>query len=220
MLDIHSHILPNVDDGSSSLETSIKMLQEEVRNGVTDVILTPHYFFKKYTCEVLKLEATYNEIVDIVKKENIPLNLYLGQEIYFTNRVNLVEKLNKGEILTLNGTKHILLEFNLGKEPEDIQEAIYNFTRCGYKVIVAHVERYSWITKDKVNQMINEGALIQVNAESLMGRNGLKIKFFTKSIVKKGLVNFIASDIHSFKKNELAKANKKYGKYIKEIKLF
>lgn len=220
MLDIHSHIIPNVDDGSSSMSTSIKMLKEEVENGVTEVILTPHYFFKKYSCEVRKLKAAYNELISVVEKENIPLKLYLGQEIYFTNRVDLVDMLNKGEILTLNGTQHVLLEFNLAKEVEDLSEAIYNFTRCGYQVIVAHVERYTWITKEKVNQMINEGALIQVNAESLLGRNGIKVKLFSRSIVRRGMVNFIASDVHSFKKNELAKANKRFSKYIKEVKLF
>ena len=117
--------------------------------------------------------------------------------------------LQEGKLLTLNNTNRVLLEFHFTREPEDILDIIYNFSIHGYEVIIAHVERYEWMTLDKVIALKGEGALIQINSNSYLGLTTWKEKRFTKLLLKKGLVNYVASDTHSFRPSTLDKSYKK-----------
>ena len=120
--------------------------------------------------------------------------------------------LKKGELLTLNNTNYVLLEFSFTKEPDDLYDIIYNFSVNGYKVIVAHIERYDWITIDKVKGLKEEGAIIQVNSGSIVGLSSKKEKRFSKKLLRLNLVDIIASDIHSFRPSTMAKAMNKIKK--------
>ena len=120
--------------------------------------------------------------------------------------------LKNGELLTLNNTNYVLLEFSFSKEPEDLYDIIYNFSVNGYKIIVAHVERYDWITIDKVKGLKEEGAIIQVNSGSIVGLSSKKEKRFSKKLLRLNLVDIIASDIHSFRPSTMAKAMNKIKK--------
>ena len=120
--------------------------------------------------------------------------------------------LKNGELLTLNNTNYVLLEFSFSKEPDDLYDIIYNFSVNGYKIIVAHVERYDWITIDKVKGLKEEGAIIQVNSGSIVGLSSKKEKRFSKKLLRLNLVDIIASDIHSFRPSTMAKAMNKIKK--------
>ncbi len=195
MIDIHSHILPCVDDGSESLSASIAMLKKAVSDGVTGIIFTPHLRLN-FNLSPKELQKKFDEFLVEVKKEGIEVDLYLGQEIYIDRDW---KKLFKSKAFrTMAGTKHVLIEFSY-TERQEYSEIVYELATMGYKPIVAHVERYSRITLDDVLEMRAEGGLIQVNAESIVGKEkGFRARLkYVKKLFKYGLVDFVASDVHS-----------------------
>ncbi len=209
MIDIHTHIIPGVDDGSPNLETSINMIKHEIEIGVESIICTPHHIYHRYEKSVEEIKERFNELNEEVKRLNLPVKLYLGQEICYTHREDIIKMLKEHRLLTLNNTNRVLLEFSFTREPEDLLDIIYNFTINGYQVIIAHIERYEWITLEKVVMLRNEGALIQINSNSYLGLTTWKEKRFTRKLLKKGLVDYVASDTHSFRPSTLDKSFKK-----------
>ena len=216
MVDIHTHIIPCVDDGSPSLEESINMIKHEIDIGVDTIICTPHHIIKKYEKSVEEIKKQFELLVNEVTKQNLPIKLLLGQEICYSNHEDQIKMLKEGKLLTLNNTNRVLLEFSFHHEPDDLLDIIYNFSISGYQVIIAHVERYEWMTYDKVLSLRNEGALIQINSDSYLGLSNWREKRLTRKLIRKHLVDFIASDTHSFRPSTLDKSYKK----IKQIELF
>ena len=212
MTDIHTHIIPCVDDGSPSLEESIKMIKHEIDIGVDTIICTPHHIYGRYMKTVEEIKEQFELLKGEVEKEKLPIKLLLGQEICYSHREDQITMLKEGKLLTLGGSNKILLEFSFIREPEDILEVIYNFSINGYKVIIAHVERYEWMTYDKALSLRNEGALIQINSNSYLGLTTWKEKRFTRKLIKNGLVDYVASDTHSFRPSTLDKAYQKINK--------
>lgn len=207
MTDIHTHVLPLVDDGSPSVEVSLELLKSQVLSGVQAVVLTPHYSIERgFTVSGKALTAAFNSFKSAAQSAGINIKLYLGQEICYSPTFDIVELLKKGELLSINGSKYVLIEFLFDERPESVSDVIYSLKIAGYKVVVAHVERYQWITLNTVKSMRANGALVQVNADSLFGKNGFKAKHFAKKIIKEGLVNLVASDEHSFRPSLLKKA--------------
>ncbi len=192
MIDIHAHILPGVDDGSPSIEASIAMLKEMVAQGVTDVICTPH-FREHFTCLPERLREVFEEFKAEAKKQNIPVNLYLGQEIYAVD--NVKKLIEEGKVLKLNDTEFVLIEFSVGRKT-DIVEVVYELRNAGFTPIVAHIERYKYLTEDEIYELKNEGGYIQVNADSLVGEGKRSNGKIVRKLFKEGCVDFVASDVH------------------------
>ena len=209
MIDIHTHIIPYVDDGSPNLETSIAMIKHELAIGVDEIIATPHHIYSRYESTVEVIKERFNFLCEEVKKQNLPVTLYLGQEIYFTHKEDIIQMLKEGKLLTLNNTNRVLLEFSFHREPENLLEVIYNFRVNGYQVIIAHVERYEWMTYQKVVALVNEGAKIQINSDAILGYTSWKEKRFVRKLLKNNLVDYVASDTHSFRPSTLDKSYKK-----------
>ena len=142
----------------------------------------------------------------------IAVDLYLGQEIYYKDAKSL---LREQKVLTINGTNFVLLEFDFEK-PVDMSEVVYELNCSGYIPIVSHVERYFYADVDQVREIKSAGGLIQVNADSLVGRTRRYFSKFIKKLLKEKLVDFIASDVHYDRGNLMMKAysfvSKKYGK--------
>ena len=210
MVDIHTHVIPFVDDGSSSLQDSLEMIKKEVSLGINTIVATPHHIKNRYECSVEQIKENFNLLKEKVKEENIPVNLLLGQEIYYRTTDKIIEKLNNHELLTLDETNLVLLEFSFIKEPEDILEIMYNFKCNNYEVILAHVERYEWMTFELVKTLKEYGVYIQVNANSIIGANeGKHKKRFVKKLLKHQLVDIVASDVHYFRESNMDKAYNK-----------
>lgn len=192
MIDLHSHILPGIDDGSPNLETSIKMLQRAKSIGVTHIVFTPHLVSKSsYFTEKDKLKKIFDEFKDNVK--DIGIKLYLGSEIYYSEKN--YKKLLNGELVTFNDSKVCLVEFPMHTE-SDIEETIYNIKVNGFTPILAHPERYKFISWEDV-LAIKENAFIQVNSTSILGYHGKKVKKSVFELLKRQLVDFVASDTHN-----------------------
>lgn len=221
MIDIHSHIIPNVDDGAKSIDESLKMLEDEIKMGVTDVICTPHYRRHMFTTGANEVYLSFLNLKEEIEKRNLNINVYLGQEIYIHSLQGFKKTLemldNKG-IYTFENTKYILIEFSYTEEI-DIAEAAYMAIMRGYKPIIAHIERYQYINSlARVQEIIDVGALIQVNASSIIGKDGAKAKKFIKNLIKNDMVSFVSSDIHFKRINYLLNAyNYVAKKHTKEI---
>ncbi len=204
MIDVHSHILHCVDDGSPNVDESIRMLKEAEKSGVTDLILTPHLRGEFCLAKEKTLEF-FNELKGRAEKEKILMNLYLGQEIFVSS--DFFERLKSGEVWTMANSNYLLLEFDYFKDT-DICEVVYEAQRLGYKVIVAHPERYLHFTIGTAFEIKDLGGLIQVNAESVVGKVKKTIKKLIKQMFQEGLIDFVASDVHANRENLLTKAQK------------
>ncbi len=194
MIDMHSHVLPFVDDGSPSIEDSLKILELEKQNDVEKVIFTPHYKQNIYDTPFEELTGVYNNFVNEVKKRELNIDVYLGQEIYCTNKI--YDLLKEGTISTINGTKCLLIEFNYYDE-QDIADYVYNLKTMGYIPIIAHIERYIYLNWHNLFDLKQLGALLQVNASSITGEEGRTIRRRVLKAIKQGLVDFVSSDVHS-----------------------
>lgn len=197
MIDIHSHILPGIDDGAKDLETSLKMLKMAEEKGTKIIVATPHYIHNRY-------ENLYEEnlkLYEYIKKEalaaDINIEILLGQEIMLDkNSLNLCkEKRLRG----INDTQYILVEFPMDKLPKDALDLIYELRLLNFIPILAHPERYVYILEEieLVNDFLEEGCLFQINTGSLQGMFGKKVQNCAKDLVSHELVSFIASDAHS-----------------------
>lgn len=191
MIDIHTHILPNVDDGSSGLDESIELLNQAINQGITHIFLTPHIILNssKYPgVEVIR--QRFEQFKEQVS--NLGIKLYLGSEVFYSE--NSHRKLVNDELITFNNSKYCLIEFTMKKE-QDIEEVLYNVRAKGYQPILAHPERYEYIKIEDIIK-IRENAMIQVNTSSILGFHGRKIKKIAFKLMKNDLVDFVATDSH------------------------
>ncbi len=194
MIDIHSHVLPFVDDGSKFLNDSLNLVEVEAKNGVEKIICTPHYKKNVYDLDVEEIKRVFEDFKKSVKEKSLSTQLFLGQEIYCTQDIYNLLKENK--VLTINGSKCILIEFNYYEE-QDIADYVYNLKTLGYTPVIAHVERYIYLDWDNLFDLKQLGALLQVNASSILGEEGRTIKKRVLNAIKQGLIDFVGSDIHS-----------------------
>lgn len=217
MIDIHSHLLFGVDDGSRTLEESVHVIKKLSEVGYTDIILTPHYINDS------TYVSTREENLDVLKRlkvglirNNVNVNLYLGNEIYIDSEI--ANLLKNNIISSLNDTKYLLIELPMSGENEIYYDVFLDLINMGYKVILAHPERYISFQKDfnKVYELKELGVLLQSNVGSILGDYGRGAKKTIKRLLKENLITFMGTDIHHNKEEYtfVLKAKKKMGKYL------
>ena len=197
MIDIHSHILPMIDDGASSVEMALEMLKMAYEDGTNSIILTPH-FARTYGFDNpnKKIKELYEDLKYIVKVERIPIQIYLGCEYLYTTKQALEEEIH--EITTMNDTKYILMEFYFDVDSNTILEAVDHVLDKGYIPILAHPERYDCI-QENMNIILKakeKGAYLQMNKGSILGRYGQIVKDTSYDLLIKDAYTFVGSDAH------------------------
>lgn len=214
MKDIHSHLIPGIDDGSRTIEESIMLLKKMEQQGITDLVLTPHYVEKsRYVCNNKEKRKKFDELKNEAEKNNININLYLGNEVFFT--LHIKEYIENDEVETINGSKYILIEFPMTQVYRNTHEIIQELITNEYVPILAHPERYKIFQShpDLIEEYLRKGILLQGNATSLLGKYGKEAKKTLKYFIKKGYISFLGTDTHrDFKFNE-----KKLIRIIKKI---
>lgn len=216
-IDIHSHILPGADDGADSYETSMRMLKCAAADGILKIILTPHNKPGHRHMHLSKMAAEAEELRNMMRKEGINIELHMGNELYYRN--GLLDELGNGTAKTLAVSNYVLVEFNPLEDYDYIRNGLYSLLMGGYYPILAHVERYKNVCAKKygIDDLVEMGCYIQVNAGSVMGKFGQKTKRIVKNMLKRQLVHFIATDAHDLDKRapSLSKCadyvRKKYG---------
>lgn len=193
MIDIHCHVLYGVDDGCKTLDDSLRQIKKAISVGVTKLILTPHYApLRGYVSSKETLEANFTILKEAV--QDLPIELYLGREVDKIDTIDLLLEENK--IQTMNSTKYVLVDFGMDKY--DIDEYCYELIINGYIPIIAHPERYNYISDVKTyHKWKKTGALIQINAVSLFHPKSKTVKKRARYLLKEGLVDFVASDAHN-----------------------
>lgn len=209
MIDIHNHILFGVDDGARTIEDSINIIKEEVLNGVTKIILTPH-FNKRIDASDETINHNFVMLKSQIILENINVELFLGSEVYMDT--NYYETIWDSSYNTLAGSRYLLVEFSPTEDLINIPEICYEISVKGYTPIIAHIERYEALYDNKklLSEILKE-ALIQVNAHAIIDKENKSTQRFVTYLLKNQLVSFVASDAHNLHKR---------GVFMKEAALY
>ncbi len=197
MIDIHCHILPGVDDGSKSLEESIKMAQIASEQGIRKIVNTSHYhpeFDYIKGQELLQEKDKFNEVL---KQNNIDIEVLIGNEIYYSN--DLIKKLDDLDFFTINDSKYILIEAPPTDFPKDLCNTVIELKEKGYIAILAHVERYIEVQEniELIYDAINAGAIIQINSLSILGKSGKELQKTCGELISRNMVHVVGTDAHS-----------------------
>lgn len=197
ILDIHCHVLPGVDDGSKNDGMSMDMIDIAHSQGVSGMILTPHYYLGHTKETGADFKKVFEKLKNQVKEKYPDYELYLGNEIYWNNGV--IEALKSGKINTMNDTKYVLVEFSPATGYSDIYDAIRAFGQAGYRPVVAHVERYHNLTKhiDRIDEICENGAILQMNADSLTGGMFDSQVKWCRKLMQEGYISMIGTDAHN-----------------------
>ena len=199
MFDIHCHALPGVDDGAGGMEEAMKMLSAAAAEGTRGIVLTPHANLSTenpnyYDNSLIQKISAFR---DEVRKRDIPLKIFQGQEIFCSGRV--LTLLRQGLLITLNGSRYLLVEFDFDSYASSMISKISQLKAEGYIPIVAHPERYFAVieTTDVAKRMKAAGAFLQVNKGSIEGSLGDGAFSAGHRILERRLADFVASDSHS-----------------------
>ena len=193
MIDLHSHILPGLDDGARSPQESLSMARMAVESGVTAMVATPH-------CRDDRRREVYDSwllLREALEEAKIPLQLFLGMEIFATSAT--ARMLREGALFTVNNSRYPLLEFPFHAEGSRQTMILGSVCQAGFRPVIAHPERYSYVQQDLrvVNEWHRMGCLLQLNRGSLLGRFGRSAQETAIRLVEHGFACAIASDAHS-----------------------
>lgn len=223
MIDIHSHIVFEVDDGPKTIEDSRALLEESYRQGVRTIISTSHRRKGMFETPEAKIEENFKQVQELAKEIADDLTILYGAEIYYTS--DILDKLEQGKIPRLADSQYALIEFSMITPYKEIHTALSNVLRLGVTPVVAHIERYHCLENDekKVRDLINMGCYTQINSSSVLKPKlfGDTYKFMKKRaqfFLEKDLVHFVASDMHNldprppYMQEAYQIISKKYGK--------
>lgn len=198
MIDIHSHVLPGVDDGSVNMDMSLEMLAIAADSGVRTLVATPHCNipgeFDNYRSP--ELEELFRELQMEAEREEIPIRLCRGMEVYATPELPAL--LREGRVWTINGGPYFLMEFSFGENPDFCGEVLRECCALGYRPVIAHPERYFFLQEDPelAYDWCTAGYALQLNKGSLLGRFGPEVRDTAELLVRHGLAACVASDAH------------------------
>ena len=222
MVDIHTHIIPNVDDGSKSVEDTLRMFSEAEEAGFTDIICTSHYLTGYYDTKPAELVFWKDKLQEVLIKKEKGLKLHSGMEVYISEQIG--ELINENKVLTLSNSRYILIELPMSTKVKYLDHIIYLLESKGFKFILAHPERYKDVQENPslVEEYIEKGCLIQCNYGSILGNYGQEAKKTVKYLLKKDLVHFMGTDCHRKGSiyTEVPKAVKKIEKVVGKEKIY
>ena len=198
MIDIHTHILPGLDDGASDMEDSLEMAAIAVQSGVHTLVATSHAntdgYFREYSArEYMDRLSRFRQALE---REGIPLTVLSGMEIFMTEQVP--DMIREERLLPINETDYFLIEFNFGIEQEVMDDLIDDLMDLSITPVIAHPERYQCVQRSArgLFYWMEQGCLTQVNRGSIFGRFGQSVKMCVDHLLEKRMVTCIASDAH------------------------
>ena len=193
--DIHCHVLPGVDDGARNEESTERMLRMATKHRIGAIVATPHFSSEMSKEKTEEVKKKYQLVRDWWMEMNPKHEFYLGNELYYGEGV--IDALDEGRALTMNGTRYVLVEFPTYAEYSYIYRAVQNFLYASYIPIIAHMERYEHLHKKAhVRELVEMGAYMQVNAATVTGKHGFFAKLRIVRLMKEGLIHFVGTDAH------------------------
>jgi len=202
LIDIHSHILPNVDDGARTVSEALDMLKMAIDQGVTTQVLTPHIHLGRFNNTKVHLTRAFTDFKNEVEKSNLPIKLHLGSECRIGPE--MMQLVNQDAIPYLGmyqGKKTFLLEFPRTEVPFGSDNLVRWLLSKNYLPIIVHPERNSTFLKNrtKLQTFIDLGCPLQITASSITGKFGADVQQMCKDLLLAGQVDVIASDCHNLK---------------------
>jgi len=199
MIDIHTHILPGVDDGASDMRESLKIIEKGLKEGIKTFVLTPHIKDDSAWGKIDNIKEIFLALVKECKKNGLDVKLLLGAELLLVP--DIVEKIKNNILVTIGGEgKYILLELPFSQLPIYTENILFGLLTKGIIPIISHIERYLYLRRDldMIHRWIDQGIMTQINTGSLTGKYGWTIKQTAKKLLKEKLVHTMASDVHRF----------------------
>ncbi|MDD4496095.1 MAG: hypothetical protein PHV32_17435 [Eubacteriales bacterium] len=196
MIDIHSHILPQMDDGAADFGCSLEMLRMAANDGITRIIATPHSKDGISTVVLESINDGVRRLNKIAEEHDINIEAFAGTE--WLVEPDIPKLMKDGYGCVLAGSRYILVEFSPWQDPAFYRESIFEIMATGYVPILAHPERYSGVLKhpNTLFRYVQKGGLVQVNATSITGLEGKEVRNLVFRLMKHDLVHFVATDAH------------------------
>ena len=196
-IDVHSHILPALDDGAKNMDKTREMLQIAYEEGIREIIATPHFFASRKSASANQIRETIARVEEEMRDWGFSIKMYPGNEIYYRSEV--AELLEAGEIVTLADSQYVLVEFDPMTEYSYLRDGILKLDSYGYIPILAHTERYECLfeKKERLQRVKDHGGLIQVNTSSFQGGMFDEMGKRARYIMKNELLDFVGTDSHS-----------------------
>ncbi|HEL1762098.1 TPA: tyrosine protein phosphatase [Streptococcus suis] len=222
MIDIHSHIIFGVDDGPKTIDESLSLIGEAYRQGVRYIVATSHRRKGMFETPEKVIMTNFLQLKEAVAEVYPEIRLCYGAELYYSK--DILSKLEKKKVPTLNGSRYILLEFSMNTPWKEIQEAVNEVTLLGLTPVLAHIERYDTLAfhAERVEELIDKGCYTQVNSNhvlkpTLIGDRAKEFKKRVQFFLEQNLVHCVASDMHNtttrppFMKEAYQLVKKEYG---------
>lgn len=197
MIDIHSHIINEIDDGARSIKESIAVVKKLETIGFTHVVATPHYITgSHYVSNNDEKQEKLEKLEYFLNKENVSMQLYLGNEIFMD--ANLIPLLKQSEITSINGSHYLLIELPISRPMHEMMDILFYFRSKNYIPIIAHPERYLYLQEnhEMILQFLKMGCLFQGNFANIIGKYGTHAKKLFLYMLKNNQYHFLASDVH------------------------
>jgi protein-tyrosine phosphatase len=218
-VDMHSHLLPGLDDGSETMEDSIILIKEFASLGYKKLITTPHIMgdFFKNTPEMISSKLI--ELKKAVAEEGIDIQLEAAAEYYLDEW--FITKLKTPETLLTFGDNYLLFETSYINESSQLNEVIFQIKSIGLKPVLAHPERYTYLYPDfnKCREIHDKGVLFQLNLNSLSGYYSKASQDLAKKLIDNEMVSFVGSDCHGIRHIEALKKSRQTKYYLKALQL-
>ena len=197
MIDLHTHILPGVDDGVEDFEQAKIVAESAVKQGITHLVATPHYMKGRYELEPDEIVAKCKKLEKSLNKEDINVKILPGNEVYL--KQDTARDIHRGKVKAINDSHYLLVELPMGEYPKYLNDSLYDIRAMGYRPIIAHPERYRYVQANPnlVYQWNDNGIAVQMNAGSLLGLFGSTVQATAQKLLSNNLVQLIGSDLHS-----------------------
>lgn len=198
MIDLHSHILPGIDDGSKSLDMSLAMARIAVADGIYTMACTPHIYPGLYMNNTVGITAARDALQASLNDHCIPLKLTTGADVHLVP--GLLAALRAGTVPCLHNTRYLLLEPSHHVAPPRFAESVFQLVAAGYVPVITHPERLTWIEDNNFQvfvEMTRQGAWMQVTAGALTGLFGPRAKYWGERFLGEGVTHILATDAHS-----------------------
>jgi protein-tyrosine phosphatase len=197
LIDLHSHLLPGIDDGSKDLAMSLAMARMASSDGISTIACTPHILPGVYNNNGPAIRSAVAQLSERIAEAGIPISLVTGADVHIAPDLDV--RLRDGRALTLNNSRYLLLEPPHHVLPPRLEDLIFGLQAAGYIPILTHPERLSWVEGhyDLIGRLVSSSVLMQITAGSVMGRFGRRPRYWAERMLDEGLCHLLATDAHN-----------------------
>jgi protein-tyrosine phosphatase len=197
VIDLHSHILPGIDDGAPTLEVALEMAAIAVADGIHTMACTPHIYPGMYMNDGPGIERARQCLQETLDRRGLTLRLVTGADVHLVH--GLLDGVRSGAVPTLHGSRYLLLEPSHTTPPPRFEESVFSLVAAGYTPVITHPERLTWVENHYpvFLRLIGQGAWMQVTAGALTGAFGKRAKYWGERFLGEGHTHLLASDAHS-----------------------